>query len=77
MRRALAVLMAGVWGAALVTLLWVAMACAPATAGAGSDEWWADRERRLVEALDAYCEPLEYRAEICRVEFEQGFGDPR
>ena len=34
-------------------------------------------EVNLVNALDAYCEPIEYRDEICQVNLEQGFGDPR
>jgi hypothetical protein len=42
---------------------------------AGSKRHGDPNERRLVEALDAYCVPIEYRDAICQVTLPQGFGE--
>lgn len=35
------------------------------------------REHNLVVALDAYCEGVEYRDDICEIQLPEDFGDIR
>jgi hypothetical protein len=72
--RWIPVLMAGLWGGALVVLM---AGCAPVIPADYTDGALAAREAALVTALDNYCGAVDYRAEVCAVEFEQGFGDAR